>query len=143
MNIFTNPPAVATRGLLSACGLPTGDLDEQDFAHFFGCGTPGRMAGIVGLEIHGKAALLRSLAVSEEVRGRGCGKRLVAEAEAHAIRQGVSELYLLTTTARVLFERLGYSVAERNCAPAAIQATREFSSLCPASATFMVKKLDA
>lgn len=143
MHIFANPPEAATRRLLSECNLPTEDLSDHHFEHFFGCGKSEAPSGVVGLELYGSAALLRSLAVCQAVRGRGCAKRLVAEAEAHARDLGVRNIYLLTNTAKPLFESLGYTEAARELAPAAIRATREFSSLCPESASFMVKNLEA
>ena len=55
--------------------------------------------------------------------------------------RGVQELCLLTTTAEHFFERLGYQRAEREAAPASIRGTSEFTTLCPASAVFMRKRL--
>jgi len=141
MHIFANPPEGQTKALLTACNLPIEDLDAGRIEHFLGCGDAQRPLGVVGVEIYAPVALLRSLAVAESARGSGCGKRLIAEAEAYAARRGVEEIYLLTNTAARLFESLGYAVASRESAPAAIRATREFSSLCPDSATFMVKRI--
>lgn len=141
MQIFHRPPESRSRELLVACDLPDSDLESRHFDHFLGCGTAEALEGIVGLEIYGAVALLRSLAVAEEARGSGCGKALVARAESYAEEKGVRELYLLTITAERFFARLGYSCAERNTAPEQIKQTREFSALCPDNAVFMVKKL--
>ncbi len=56
--------------------------------------------------------------------------RLVA---AHA--DGAASAYLLTTTAAPYFERFGFTEVPRTSAPAALQASSEFASVCPASAT--------
>lgn len=141
MNIYRNPPESGVRGLLTQANLPTSDLSPEHLEHFFGCGTEQTPKAIVGLEIYGKVALLRSLAVARDCRGIGCAKALVAEAERHARSQGVSELYLLTTTAERFFERLGYQRAARESAPPPIRETQEFSGLCPSSSAFMVKIL--
>lgn len=141
MQIFHRPPAHRVRELLAACDLPTADLESRHFESFLGCGTAANPQGIVGLEIFGAVALLRSLAVAEEARGFGCGTALVAAAEHYAKEQGVRELYLLTTTAERFFARLGYTRADRNTAPEHIKRTQEFSGLCPESAAFMAKKL--
>ena len=143
MQIYAKPPKSETKALLAACGLPTEDLEAEHFEHFFGCGRKDSPSGVVGIEVHGAAALLRSLAVAENSRGIGCGRRLIAEAEAHAARLGITEIYLLTNTAASLFKSLGYAVVGRESAPTAIRATKEFSALCPASATFMVKRIVA
>ena len=142
MQIFHRPPEGRSLELLAECDLTTSDLESRHFDDFLGCGTAEDLKGIVGLEVFGSVALLRSLAVAEKARGLGCGKALVASAEKYAKDKGVHELYLLTTTAESFFARLGYSCADRNTAPQQIKRTKEFSDLCPDSAAFMVKKLE-
>jgi amino-acid N-acetyltransferase len=127
--------------LLAAAQLPTDDLTERHCEHFFFTGVDGAPDGLVGLELLGDVALLRSLAVAAGRRGSGAGSRLLSHAEAHARAQGVRRVYLLTTTAESFFARRGYRRADRASAPDAIRATREFSALCPASSAFMVKLL--
>lgn len=94
---------------------------------------------MVGVEFYGAVALLRSLAVAEGVRGKGCGKRLVQEAEQYAARNGVKRLYLLTTTAEPFFRSLGYDTVNRESVPEPIRSTAEFSVLCSATARVMAK----
>ena len=118
------------------------DLRPGHLEHFFGCGPENEPKGIVGLEIYGSDALLRSLAVDASARGRGCAKALVAQAERYAASRGVRRIYLLTTTAGKFFERLGYRALARADAPEAIRNTAEFSSLCPSSSAFMAKDLE-
>jgi N-acetylglutamate synthase-like GNAT family acetyltransferase len=50
-------------------------------------------------------------------------------------------VWLLTTTARAFFDKLGYAAVDRAGVPGAIRATAQFSALCPDSATVMVKRL--
>jgi amino-acid N-acetyltransferase len=138
--IHRRPAAAAAMRLLAECGLPTADLEAGHFEHFFGSGERNAPEGVVGLELHGPCALLRSLAVAERSRGKGCGRELVAEAERYAWSQGVEEVYLLTTTTERFFSALGYRRAERESAPAEIRATKEFSTLCPSDSVFMVKR---
>jgi amino-acid N-acetyltransferase len=85
--------------------------------------------------------LLRSLVVAENARGKGLGSTLIDHAEQYAASKGVRSIYLLTTTAEALFERLGYERIERSNAPPSIERTREFAGLCPASSAFMSKQL--
>jgi amino-acid N-acetyltransferase len=143
VNIYRNPSAPQVGQLLAACDLPASDLSPEHMEHFFACGAPGAPQGIVGLEIHGEVALLRSLAVAAERRGMGYGSALVAAAESHARLRGVQPLYLLTTSAGRFFEHLGYAQVSRESAPEEIRRTREFSALCPSSAAFMLKALQA
>jgi len=139
MHVYSRPPEDAAKSLLASCNLPIADLEAKHFEHFFGCGSESSPTGVVGLELHGNVALLRSLAVSEIARGQGCGKRLVSEAEAYATANGVNSIYLLTTTAEPFFQSLGYSVANRSAVPEPIRGTQQFSALCPSSSSVMVK----
>jgi amino-acid N-acetyltransferase len=141
VNIFANPKLSAVKQLLSESSLPIEDITAQHLHHFFGCGSGLELEGLVGLELYGEVALLRSLAGASSRRGSGVGSGLVAHAERHARDQGVQSLYLLTTTAEQFFLRRGYARIPRDEAPAAIKGTKEFSGICPASSTFMVKQL--
>lgn len=141
MQIFRRPAEKDVRRLLSAATLPVDDLTAAHLEHFFGCGAPDAPQAVGGIEIHGHDALLRSLAVDAQTRGRGCGRALVAALEAHARAHGARHIYLLTTTAAQYFERFGYRVVARSAAPASISATKEFSTLCPDSAVCMTKVL--
>lgn len=128
--------------LLRAGDLPVGDLDANEQVHLFASRhDDGALAGVIGVEIHGRSGLLRSLAVASTSRRAGVGRALVDHAEGWASRSGLTALYLLTTTADGFFRRLGYRELPRSAAPQAIRATAEFSSLCPASASLMSKRL--
>ena len=139
--MIRNPEESHVKRLLQECGLPVSDITSTHLEHFFACGDRSGLFGVVGLELYGDAALLRSLAVSPKHRNTGLGKQLVALAEQYALAQGVRAIYLLTTTADKFFTRLGYSSMSRSQAPSAIQGTVEFSHLCPSSSVFMVKQL--
>jgi amino-acid N-acetyltransferase len=141
MDIFAKPNEAAVKQLLSESGLPIEDITAQHLQDFFGCGSGLELEGLVGLELFGEVALLRSLAVASSRRGSGVGSGLVAHAERHAKDQGVKSLYLLTTAAEKFFLRRGYTRIPREDAPAAIKGTKEFSGICPVSSVFMVKKL--
>ena len=139
--IRPRPSLGAAKALLAACNLPVGDLTDSHCEHFFYWGPANAPTGLVGLELFGDVALLRSLAVSADVRSSGMGTALVRHAESYALSQGVRTLYLLTTTAEGFFVRLGYAGVARNVAPPAIRSTREFAGLCPSSSAFMSKQL--
>jgi len=141
MRVFRQPPESQVRRMLGNAQLPSADLTPGHLEHFFGCGSEQAPKGVVGLEIYGSEALLRSLVVDETSRGHGCGKALVAAAERYARDCGVRRIYLLTTTAPKFFEGLGYHALARDQAPACIRTTSEFSGLCPTSSAFMVKDL--
>lgn len=127
--------------LLSDSALPISDISPSKSLLFFGCRPDAKLVGVIGVEVYGPVALLRSLAVIPSHRHRGLGRSLVEFAEAQAASLGVESLYLLTTTAEAFFSRLGYMPASREDAPPSIKATAQFSDLCPASSIFMSKRL--
>jgi amino-acid N-acetyltransferase len=139
--ISPNPPLAAAVALLSAAQLPTEDLTQAHCEHFFYEGTELAPRGLVGLELFGDVALLRSLVVAAAHRSSGAGSRLLAHAEQHARARQVRWLYLLTTTAEPFFAARGFVRVSRDSAPPAIRATREFAGICPASSAFMAKQL--
>jgi amino-acid N-acetyltransferase len=139
--IRERPPHLSVVALLEAEGLPASDLTETHLEHFFFTGSDGAPSALVGLEIYGESALLRSLVVRAAARTQGLGSALVLHAEEYAAAHHVRALYLLTTTAEPYFERRGYRRIDRFQAPPSIQSTREFASLCPSSSAFMIKRL--
>ncbi len=141
--IHRQPAAGIVATLLEAAGLPTADLHAAMLAHFFALGDPATPDGVIGVELYGSDALLRSLVVRESERRRGTGRALVAAVENYACTTGVRSVYLLTETAGAFFSSLGYSALAREHAPPAIRATTQFSTLCPDSAAFMYKALAA
>jgi amino-acid N-acetyltransferase len=139
--ITAGPVPAAARSLLAAANLPTSDLTDARLTTFLYCGPATAPSALIGLELYGTDALLRSLVVDPALRAKGLGSALVGRAEAQAATHGVGTLYLLTTTAEAFFSRRGYHRIDRAVAPAAIRSTREFADLCPASAAFMFKRL--
>jgi amino-acid N-acetyltransferase len=139
--ISAGPVAEAARGLLAAANLPNSDLTDEQLTSFFYCGPATAPSALIGLELYGSDALLRSLVVDPTLRSKGLGSALVVRAEAQAARHGIGTLYLLTTTAEAFFARRGYHRIDRTVAPAAIRSTKEFADLCPASSAFMFKRL--
>jgi amino-acid N-acetyltransferase len=136
----TEQDAEPIRSLLEGCSLPTADLSRSRPEFIVAC-EGNVMLGAGALERFGATGLLRSLAVSPDRRGQGLGESLVAHLERRAFAGGLTELVLLTETARPFFERQGYRVIERAQAPAAVHGSEEFRSLCPQSACCMTKRL--
>lgn len=128
----------AIQALLSSASLPCADLTSSRI-DFLVADNGTRIVGVIGVEPMQPAGLLRSLAVSPDLRGSGLGKQLVAALEAHAALQGITGLTLLTETAAPFFMQLGYAPLARDHVVATIAATAEFRSLCPASATCLHK----
>ena len=141
VDITAGPTRSGAMRLLESANLPISDLGDAQLEHFFFIGKATAPIALVGLELHGEHALLRSLVVAPSARSAGVGTALAEHAETHARLQGVRELFLLTTTAEEFFARRGYGRIDRDEAPEAIRTTREFADICPASSAFMVKHL--
>lgn len=131
----------AIRALLEAERLPASDLDEQALDRFLLWRNGSAVNGMVGLELYGDVALLRSLVVAEPARGSGAGAALTQAAERLAATLGAKDVYLLTTTAERFFAARGYEKTDRAEAPDSIRGTTQFSGLCPSSAVLMMKQL--
>ena len=129
--------------LLQSYDLPTSDIETGTEVLLFVAGSTQKPSGVVGIQVFGETALLRSLAVSDSERGKGLGAALVHYVEQYAASVGINSIYLLTITAAQFFEAHGYSTANRTDAPTSIAGTSQFSNLCPSSSAFMVKVLRA
>lgn len=123
------------RELLAACGLPIEGLDRlervvvrhDDVAAVIAC---------AGLERQGHQWLLRSVAVAPEHRGEGLGAEVVEEA-----LDGIEgEVVLLTQSAAAWFDRFGFDVVDRAEVDGPVTQSAMWTSLCPASATVMVRR---
>lgn len=99
------------------------------------------ICGVAGVECYERYGLLRSVAVRPGRRGTGLGDALVRDRLGWAAAQGLEAVYLLTTTAAAWFPRYGFVPASRDDVPAAVRASVEFASACPASATVLVRAL--
>jgi amino-acid N-acetyltransferase len=141
LQIASRPSLPTAIALIESAGLPVVDLTDRHLEHFFYCGPNESPTGLVGLELYGTDALLRSLVVAPKIRGTGIGLALVTHAEAYARTQGVRAMYLLTNTAERFFSQRGYRRIARGEVIPAIENTREFKELCPKSSAVMVKAL--
>jgi amino-acid N-acetyltransferase len=124
--------------LLDRSGLPTAGVAEN-FSQFLVAEADGRLVGVVGLELYGQSALLRSAAVEESWRGTGVGQVLVERALDLARDRGIEDVYLLTTTAEQYFPRFGFVCVRRDEVAQGVRSSVEFQKSCPASATAMRK----
>ena len=131
-------PAIAA--LLQAHRLPL-DGAQAHLGTFLLAVQGQEVVGVAGAEVHGDAALLRSVAVAPGLQSRGIGALLVGTMIDQARRRGIQRLFLLTTTAAAYFARHGFEPADRASVPAALQRSAEFQGACPASATLMVAAL--
>lgn len=130
----------AIEALLLAAGLPL-DGAREHLGEFLVGESSGEIRCVGGYERYGDLALLRSFAVAPRWRGQGIGERVLESIKGRARVHGIGSLYLLTTSAADYFARHGFAAVDRGSVPAALQASREFQGVCPASATCMVALL--
>ena len=127
--------------LLEANKLPTAGVQDH-LEHFLLEFAGDELTACAGLEIHDCAGLLRSVAVSENHRSTGLGKRLVQAVLEHAKAHHLSSISLLTETAQDYFSRLGFQISTRDALPESLHASAEFRGACPDSAIAMTLNLE-
>jgi amino-acid N-acetyltransferase len=129
--------------LISECNLHVGDITIDKLKNFLLARKGDQIIGVIGLEVAQPYGLIRSLAVDESFRGRGVAKRLVQAIENYARSRNLETLYLLTMTAETFFMKLGYKSVGRTEVPGVIQATHEFTHLCPQRAACLCKTVES
>lgn len=123
----------AIRELLESAGLSaTGVTDHLDGFLVVREGT--RVVAAAGLEDHGSAGLLRSVAVAPDRRDRGLASQLVRILVARSRALGHAALYLRTTTAERYFERFGFRrVEQADVIPDVLQSAQFQDGWCRSS----------
>jgi N-acetylglutamate synthase-like GNAT family acetyltransferase len=127
----------AIEALLNVNRLPL-DGAREHLSTFLVAESGREVVGCAGAEPRGDVALLRSVAVAPGLQKLGIGRQMVSLLLDEARRRNFKAVYLLTTTARRYFVRLGFTVADRAKAPRSLQQSAEFQGACPASADLLV-----
>ncbi|NVJ25326.1 GNAT family N-acetyltransferase [Myxococcus sp. AM011] len=126
----------AVEALLDAADLPLQGVADH-LPHFLVAECEGTLVAAAGLELYGTSALLRSVVVNENQKGKGVGAELVHRLVERAGADGLEALFLLTTTAADYFPRFGFVRIDRAALPAELHASEELRGACPASAVVM------
>ena len=122
--------------LLRANQLPADDCAEQA-AYFCAVYEGDQLLAAGAIEPVEQYGLLRSVVVLEGCRGMGLARDITAHLLQRAREEGRLGIYLLTETAEAYFAALGFSSVPRADVPRALTRTRQFSTLCPDSASCM------
>jgi amino-acid N-acetyltransferase len=123
-------------GLLRRNELPTEGVADN-LRTFVVARDGDRLVGCGGAEAHEFAALLRSFAVEDDVRGIGLGRRLVREILDRLASRGLREFYLLTTTAEEFFRKRGFKPIDRDEVHPQLLGSAELQGACPDTAVCM------
>ena len=127
----------AVRELLAAASLPLDGVADF-FPANYAVGLRGEaVIAAIGVEQYSQHGLLRSAVVADTERGTGIGSKLTEERLNWSKREGLRDVYLLTTTAAPFFAKLGFVPVERSQVPAEVAAAPEFATICPSSAVVM------
>jgi N-acetylglutamate synthase-like GNAT family acetyltransferase len=129
----------AIENLLTVSYLPTAGV--ADHLPTFLVADMDGVAGVIGLELAGEHALLRSLAVAGKQRKQGLGSALFQQALDQARRAGATTAYLLTNTAAQFVARWGFTPIARNDIPVGLLTASALATACPASSACLQKTL--
>ena len=130
------------RSLVAAVDLPSDGIEQYLGGFLVARNKSGSLLGTIGMERHGQLGLLRSAAVSPGLQRSGLGTMLASRLIADATAAGISEILLLTSTARVFFEkRFGFSIATREEYDSVMSGSPEWSLPRCSSAVLMTLKL--
>jgi len=126
--------------LLTECGLP-----KEGLVHHVTTTLVARkgneIIGSAALELYQEHALLRSVAVKSAFRRQGIALKLTKATFELAKEHQVRNMYLLTETARAFFSNQGFNQVLRSDVPETVKQSVEFTTLCPETATVMMKIL--
>ena len=125
---------------LQKAKLPTTDL-PSDLSGFTLAMDGTQIMGSAGVELLGNIGLLRSVAVADTHRNQKLGHQLFMAAMEYARTKQVQEVFLITESADLYFEKKGFQQVDRSDVPDEITQTKQFASLCPSSAVVMKLKL--
>jgi amino-acid N-acetyltransferase len=126
----------AIKALLTSNDLPVAGVDDH-WKTFLVARDGDKVVACGGAEAYQFAALIRSVAVADEYRRHGIGRRIVRQLLDRLASRGLREFYLLTTTAEGYFKKRGFKPIDRDEVHPQLLSSREFQDACPASAVCM------
>jgi glycerol-1-phosphatase len=126
--------------LLDASGLSADGVAGR-LGSTFVCDAGGTLLATFALLDEGAQGLLRSVAVREDVRGKGLGILATASAAGEARRRGIARLSLFSETAEGFFRALGFRTIPREELDPSIGESAHAREECAASAVAMVRDL--
>lgn len=135
----TNADRAAAAELLRAAGLPVPAEGDPPVELRILAGE-GRIVACAGFERHGDVALLRSIVVASQARGRGHGTGIVRATLKRIDGLGVAETFLVTMDAAEFFGRLGFRAIERDTVPAAVHGSPEWELHLCVGGTWMRRR---
>ncbi len=124
------------RELLKASGLPLAGLE-----HTHRVLELDTLVGVAGFERYGTSALLRSLAVIPEARGKGVGAAPLHHLLTQLSAERLTDVYVLTTTLVDRLLRLGFEETTGDAFFTVVARSEQLRGACPGSARAFHKVL--
>jgi amino-acid N-acetyltransferase len=111
--------------LLQGAGVREEGVDKhpESFWVLEEIGNPPRIAGTLGMEVYGKAGLLRSFIIQRERWNPHVGVKFLLLALSAARDRGIDELYLATPGSFSLFEEIGFTAVSGDELPEPLRAS--------------------
>ena len=125
-------PLPVTRGdtfelteFLRASDLTTSGIGEPDVRLWIDVDADSRVVGSTGFEISGRAALLRSVAVSPSHRANGRGTELAQFALDELVALGILRVWLFSRRSGEFWQKLGFESASTEELAVALATTHQ------------------
>jgi N-acetylglutamate synthase-like GNAT family acetyltransferase len=126
------PPLPVSRGdafelteFLRAVDLTVSGVGEPDVYLWVDLDPDGRIVGSAGLELDGRDALLRSVAVHSSRRGAGRGTELAQFALDQAATLGATRAWLFSRRSGPFWQKLGFEAADITELAQAVASTHQ------------------
>lgn len=126
--------------LLATERLPFDDLPKR-LDNFFVMLAEDAVIAVAGMEVYGRSTLLRSVVVKNEYRNQGIATQMIEKVMEAARSKELARVFLLTETAKDYFLNNGFEIINREVVPPLVKRSSEFSTVCPSTATVMLKTL--
>lgn len=128
--------------ILSRAEIPHDGVEEHFGGFLVARSGGGQLLGCVGIERYGELGLLRSAAVLPEFQRQWIGNKLIRELLKRAASDGITEIALLTTTAKDFFQKkFGFKESRRFRYEKRLSNSPEWNLPRCSSAAFMTLKL--
>jgi amino-acid N-acetyltransferase len=127
--------------LLQGAGLRVDGVDKhpERFWVVEKAGESPRVTGTIGMEVYGRAGLLRSFVMERGTWNGRVGMNLLLLALSAARERGLDELYLTTAGSPALFEGLGFTAVTGSELPVPIRASEHLRGAGKAGETTVMR----
>lgn len=136
----TGPDLPPIASILHAAGLLSGAARER-LGRTMVAEVDRRPVATAAWESVSDAAILRSVAVADHLRGVGAGTLIVAATLRRIAEGGIRDVYLMTEEAEAFFTTCGFASIDRDDLPDEVAEHPQVSRGCSASATAMHLRL--